>query len=73
MTQFEGARERLVAWLRDYGEAKSPEFVADIKAVLTECARLQEAMEGRRNALGVIVESMAETAEKARTAEAKKA
>ena len=42
MTQAEYAISRLTAWLRDYGEAKNPEFVSDVKAVLTEIKRLRE-------------------------------
>ena len=42
MNQSDYAISRLTAWLRDYGESKSPEFVSDVKAVLTEIERQRE-------------------------------
>ena len=42
MNQSDYAISRLTAWLRDYGESKSPDFVSDIKAVLAEIERQRE-------------------------------
>ena len=41
MTQYEVARERLTAWIRDYGEIKGPQFIADLQAVMAEVERLR--------------------------------
>jgi len=41
MAQYEDARERLVAWIRDYGQEKQPVFLADLKVLVAECERLQ--------------------------------
>ena len=42
MNQSDYAISRLTAWLRDYGESKSPDFVSDIKSVLAEIERQRE-------------------------------
>ena len=54
MTQAEYAISRLTAWLRDYGEAKTPEFVSDIKSIITEVARLKEEIAGLREEIDAL-------------------
>lgn len=34
MSRYDVARERLTAWIRDYGHKSEPVFIDDIKAVL---------------------------------------
>jgi hypothetical protein len=55
VSEYNEARERLMAWIRDFGKEKEPIFIADIQGIMAEVERLMAEVKVTRDAVRLVI------------------